>query len=450
MGESPLTRRELAARAASSFFGAPLLLPARPRGHPPPSERITVGVIGIGAMGAGHVGRCLGDPSVQVIAVCDVDRLRREQARGRVDAAYSQARPGASFKGCAAYNDYREMLARPDLDGVIIATPDHWHALQSVDAARAGKDVYCEKPISLTIAEGRRVVDVMRQCATVFQTGTQYRSMPPIRAACRFIREGGLGKVRHVFTQWSRVDGACVPSSAPAPAEPVPEGLDWDLWVGPAPWRPYSSRFHRNPSPGVVPWAFCEDFGAASVTWHHSHSADVIQWALGMERSGPVEILPPGNGAFPTLTCRWANGTLLHLVDDWQQVKQLYRAVPEDARLGGMFGGLFVGERGWVNANYNVVIDGGPSGILEEMELPARQASGANNHHANWLECIRTRGRTSTDEEIGHRSASLGHLTHVAFRLGRNLRWDPAREEFVGDPEANRLRARALREPWRM
>jgi hypothetical protein len=452
---SRYTRREFLGRAAvSGVMAAPLVIPASAYGArdvAAPGERITVGVIGLGAMGMGHLAYCLGDRSMQLLAVCDVDRVRREEGRRRAEAAYADARGSGTYRGCAAYNDYREMLARPDLDAVLIATPDHWHALQSVDAAKAGKDVYCEKPISLTIAEGRRLVEVVRACACVFQTGTQYRSMPPTRRVCEFVRRGGLGKVKQVFTLWSRVEDGYVPVSYPLPAEPVPDGLDWALWVGPAPWRPYNSRFHRNPIPGVVPWAFCEDFGAASVTWHHSHSADVVQYGLGVENSGPVEILPPGSGPFPTLTYRYAGGTLLHLVDDWGQVKNLYGAVPAGARLEGNFGGVFVGERGWVTSMYGGgPIEGEPKEIFAEMGLQNRQVSGANNHHANWLECIRTRGRASTGEEIGHRSASLGHLAHIAFKLQRRLKWDPVTEAFTGDAEANRLRSRAMREPWHM
>jgi hypothetical protein len=236
------------------------------------------------------------------------------------------------------------------------------------------------------------------------------------------------------------------------PSAPVPEGLDWNLWVGPAPWHDYNPVYHINPSPGVVPWSFDEDFGAASVTWHHSHSADVIQYALGFETSGPVEIIHPSSGTYPTLTCKYANGTLLHVVEDWGQVKNLYHAVPDTARLAGNFGGLFVGERGWVTSmSTGGQIEGGPASLFDEMKLSSREVTiGANNHHANWFECIRTRGRPSCYEEIGHRGASLGHLTIIAFKLGRSLKWDLAKEEFIGDEFANRLRSRTLREPWRM
>ncbi len=429
---------------------ASLVMPACVRAQVPPSERLGVAVIGLGAMGRGHLGWCLGSPELQVLAVCDVDRERREDGLQRSVATYTERYGGTPYTGVEAYNDYRDILVRDDVDAVVIATPDHWHTLQSIDAAKAGKDVYCEKPISITIAEGRRLTEVMRDYARVFQTGTQYRSISTIRRVVEFVRGGGLGAVKQAFTLWSKVEGGYIPVSYPLPAEPVPDGLDWDLWVGPAPWRPYNSRFHRNPIPGVVPWAFCEDFGVASITWHHSHSADVVQYGLGVEETGPVEIHHPVDGEFPTLTFRYATGALVHLIDDWGAVKRLYQAVPDGARLEGNFGGLFVGERGWVTSMYGSGrVEGEPAAIFDEMEMPRGEVGWGNDHHTNWLECIRTRGRPHTDGELGHRAASLGHLAHIAYRLGRSLSWDPARETF-GDAEADRLRARAMREPWRI
>lgn len=447
------SRRELIGRAAASAgaWAMPAVIPASALGRgglPAPGDRVSVGVIGLGAMGSGHLNFCLAEPSVRLVAVCDVDAVRRDEGRARAEAHAAAA--GVSGYRCAAYNDYREMLERKDLDAVIIATPDHWHALQSVDAARAGKDVYCEKPISMSIEQGRRIVDVVRRQACVFQTGTQYRSAPTIRRVCEFVRRGGLGKVQHAFTLWLRVEGNYTPVTRELPAESVPEGLDWNLWVGPAPWRPYNKAFHRNPIPGVVPWAFCDDFGLGAITWHHSHDADVVQYGLGTETTGPVEIIPPGEGGYPTLTFRYANGTLLHLVDDWGQAKAQYDVLPKNARIEGMFGGVFVGEKGWVTSMTGAgPIEGGPPEIFTEMGMPNRSIAGGNNHHANWLECIRTRGRTSTGEEIGHRGASLGHLAIIAYRLRKRLKWDPARERF-DDADANRMRARAMRAPWRM
>jgi hypothetical protein len=456
-----MPRRQFLARAAiaSGSVALPWLIPGSARGADgtvAPSERVAVGLIGRGAMGSGHLAHLAGNPAFQLLAVCDVDRSRREAGRTRVDQTYAAAQAQGTYRGCTAYNDYRELLARPDIDAVVIATPDHWHTLQSIDAAKAGKDIYCEKPITLTIQEGRQLVETVRRYGRVFQTGTQYRSIPTIRQVCEFVRGGGLGKVKAAFTLWAKthvetVGPSYIPLDPALPAEPVPEGLDWDLWVGPASYRPYSHFYHRNPSPGVVPWVFCDAFGAGAITGYHSHAADVIQYGLGVETSGPVEIIHPNSGQFPTMTCRYANGTLLHCVDHLGMVIDLYKAVPPGSRLNGMFGGIFVGERGWVTANSaGGPVEAGPDSLFAEMKLKTREVViGANNHHANWLECVRTRALPSSHEEIGHRSASLGHLTALAFKLGRSLKWDPVTEEFVGDAEANRLRSRALRQPWR-
>ena len=333
--------------------------------------------------------------------------------------------------------------------------------------------MYCEKPISLTIGQGRQLVQTMRRHARVFQTGTQYRSIPTIRTVCQFVRNGGLGRVHAAFVLWSNLAGwirsarfqpylagmdvkrlgeSYVPIDLPLPAEPVPEGLDWDFWVGPAAWHAYNGLYHINPAPGVVPWSFCEDFGAVSVTWHHSHSADVVQYGLGVEQSGPLEIIHPASGQYPTLTCRYANGTLLHVVDHWGVVKDVYHAVPQTAHLAGNFGGVFVGQRGWLTSmTTGGPVQGGPESLFAELKLFSRQVThGGNNHHANWFQCIRTRQSPSAHEEIGHRSASLGHLTIIAYKLGRSLKWDPVKEQFDGDDQANRLLNRPLREPWQI
>ncbi len=477
-GTSRITRRQLLRRTAaiSGMVATPWIVPSFARGasgNASPSERITVGLIGKGIMGSGHLRRLIGDREVQLLGVCDVDRVRREDGRKLAEETYAAQRSRGDYRGCIAYNDYRELLAREDLDAVVIVTPDHLHTQVAIDAIKANKDVYCEKPVSLTVREGRQLVETVGRYSRVFQTGTQYRSIPTIREVCDFVRRGGLGKVKHVFTQWTNLRGSLgaarfkpfrhmmdienagksyAPLSMPLPGEPVPDGLDWNLWVGPALWRPYNRAYHLNPMPGVVPWAFCKDFGAASVTWHHSHSADVIQYALGVENSGPVEFIHPSSGRFPTLTCRYANGTLLHLVDNWNMVKDVYKAVPTSARLAGNFGGLFVGEKGWITSmTTGGPVEGGPESIFEEMKLTTRQVNiGENNHHANFFDCVRTRRQPSCSEEIGHRSASLGHLTIIAHTLERSLKWDPAAEEFIGDDAANRLLSRARRAPWRI
>ncbi len=449
-----ISRRDFVRRSFAAAAAPLVLAPAvwGADGQRAPSNRITVGLIGRGCMGRGHLSRLVGDKDVQVLAVCDVDRSRCADGKELVDAHYGASQAG----GCLAFSDYRDLLARKDIDAVVIVTPDHWHTPISIDAARAGKDIYCEKPISMTIEQGRKLVDAVRANGRVFQTGTQYRSMKTLHEVIAFVRRGGLGKIQAVFTLWGWVGipGAAksrIPMNPSLPEEPVPEGLDWNLWVGPAPFHPYTHHYHRNPIPGVVPWAFCEDFGMGIPTYYHSHAADVIQYAIGAEESGPVEIIHPSSNRFPTLTCRYADGTLLHHVDHWGQVKELYQAVPKDARLEGNFGGLFVGERGWLTTMYGGGrIEGAPESLFDELKLATREVSGANNHHANWFECIRTRAKPSAHEEIGHRSASLGQLVGISYKTGRTLAWDPEKEVFAGDEEANALRSRPLREPWRI
>lgn len=469
------SRRRFLRHAALGVFAVPQLASAAALGRGgflAPSERITVGIIGRGLMGSGHVNRMAHDSQAQVLGVCDVDQQRREDGCRLVNEIYAQARQQGHYLGCVPYVDYRRMLQRADLDAVIIATPDHWHALQAMDAARAGKDVYCEKPVSLTLAEGRELVNAIRRYGRVFQTGTQYRSIPVIRRICQFVRQGGLGRIKSVFTiwqplaaffgerikpylhqaKWEELGRSHAPVAVDLPSEPIPHGLDWDLWVGPAPWHPYHPLYHKNPAPGVVPWSFHEDFGLASSTWFHSHAADVIQYALGVEESGPVEIHHPADGIYPTLTCRYSNGVLLHHVEHYGQVKDLYKAVPAGAQLSGLFGGIFVGERGWITSmTSGGPIDGGPEQVMVELGLHTRQSNpGANNHHANWLECIRSRRPPSAHEEIGHRAAALGQLVIIASKLGRSLKWDPVKEEFIGDEGANRLRHKTYRQPWHL
>jgi len=474
-----MTRRVFLGRglALAGLAMAPSFIPATARGadgNVAPSNRVTVGLIGKGAMGGGHLHRLAYDRAFQLLAVCDVDRTRREAGRTAVNEIYAVAQAAATYTGTDAYNDFREVLARDDLDAVLIATPDHWHTPISIAAAKAGKDIYCEKPLSVTLDEGRRLVRTVQRYSRVFQTGTQYRSIPAIRKVCQFIRDGRLGKIKSVFTNlqplanWlgaaryqpfasvlglPKCGKSYVPLDFALPAEPVPEGLDWDLWAGPAPWRPYNHLYHENPSPGVVPWSFDVAFGVTSSTWFLSHAADVIQWALGYERSGPVEIIHPDTREFPTLTCRYENGTLLHFIKDWRAVKDAYHAVPDNARLAGLFGGVFVGERGWLTTmSTGGRIEGEPESLFDEMGLKrtAEVNIGSNNHHANWLECMRSRQSPSADEQIGHRSTSLAHLLNIACWTGQSLKWDPVNETFINNETANRLLWRPLRAPWRI
>jgi len=261
------------------------------------------------------------------------------------------------------------------------------------------------------------------------------------------VQRGCIGKVQVVYVCFP---GTC--DDVNLPAEPVPDGLDWDLWLGPSPWRPFNNRFHHPyGKPGdVVPWHFCRDFGGGNLTSNAVHAFDVVQWGLGMDDSGPVEITPPETGTYPVLTYRYATGTLLQVA--WKLDAGVH-LVPEGWDVNTPiqnFGAVFVGEEGWIHVGREGFLQAYPAGILGEATEPTRARRTVANHHQNWLECVRSRQRTACDVEIGCRSTTVAHLGCIAHWTGRTLKWDPAKEEFVGDDEANRFRQRAVREPWTM
>jgi predicted dehydrogenase len=409
-----------------------------------PSERITLGFIGVGMMGRGHVRVCTGYPEAQILAVCDVDQWRRKNAKQTVEQAYAAAGTSGDYQGCAAYNDLRELLARDDIDAVVIATGDRWHALATVLSAKAGKDIYCEKPISLTIHEARTMVDLVRRYERVFQTGLQQRSTPEFIKACNLVQRGRIGQVKYVYVTFP---GTC--GNVSLPAQPVPKGLDWDLWLGPSPWRPFNARFHTyGQPPRVVPWHFCRDFGGYNLTSNAVHAFDVVQWGLGMDDSGPVEIIPPETGQVPSLTYKYANGVQLQVVDNRLEAGKHFVPAGWDVKTPiQRFGALFVGDEGWIHVGRAGYLTGYPETIFETPPGEADPFHPVTNHHQDWLTCIRSRQRPACDVEKGCRSTIVAHLGCIAHWTGRALTWDPATEEFLDD-EANRLRRRAMREPW--
>jgi len=442
-------RHFLKTAAAGGLTAAPIVLPSYVLGKDgavAPSERIALGSIGIGAMGRGHVHCFLGYPETQIVAVCDVDRWRREHAKTTVEAAYAAAADRATYRGCTAYNDLRELLARDDVDAVVIATGDNWHAAATVLAAKAGKDVYCEKPISKTIREARAMVRAVERYGRVFQAGLQQRSTPEFIKACDLVRRGAIGKLRVVYVGFPGTN-----DYVNLPPEPVPEGLDWDLWQGPAPWRPFNGRFHRygNP-PHVVPWHFCRDFGGGNLTSNAVHAFDVVQWGLGMDAAGPVEIIPPETGEVPSLTYKYPGDVMLQVTWRLDPAKHL---VPEGWDPGTQmqnFGALFVGEGGWIHVGRQGYLKSFPADVVAQAAESADPVRPVTNHQQNWLDSIRTRARPACDVETGCRSTTVSHLGCIAHWTGRSLKWDPAAEKFIGDDEANRLRSRAMREPWRV
>jgi len=442
---------ESAAVSRRHFLGRSAALAAAPwvvrasalgaEGTAPPSDRIALGFIGQGAMGSGHLRCCVAYPNVQILAICDVDRWRRERAKATVEDAYASR----TSRTCTAYNDLRELLARPDIDAVLIATGDRWHGLATVMAAQAGKDVYCEKPVSLTIAEGQAMVEAVRRYHRVFQAGLQQRSTPEFIRACQLVRSGAIGPVRIVYVNMA---GTC--GDVSLPAEPVPDGLDWDLWLGPAPWRPYNRRFHPYGQwHGVVPWHFCRDFGGGNLTSNTVHAFDIVQWGLGTDASGPVEITPPETGKVPLLTYRYASGVLCQVVNGRLPRQREFELKGWNEATGVQnFGAVFVGDGGWIHVGREGYLRSWPEEIVHRPLPSPDGAHPVNNHHQDWFNCIRTRRRTACDVATGVRSTAVSHLGCIAHWLARPLRWDPARQQFLNEPEANRWRSRPMREPW--
>lgn len=448
MSPSQRASRRQFLRMAAAAAAAPVAVSSLWAQESPaaPSERIALGLIGIGAMGQGHLRCFLGFDDVQVLGVCDVDPWRRHNARQLANEVYAARRADGTFRGCREHVDLRELIGRDDIDAVVIATGDRWHAAASVLAARAGKDIYCEKPVSLTIREARAIAQAVERHQRVFQTGLQQRSAPEFHRACDLVRSGAIGKVKAVYVPFP---GTSEPVNLPP--EPVPEGLDWDLWLGPCPWRPYNRRFHpAGPPPHVVPWHFCRDFGGGNLTSNAVHALDVVQWGLGMDLGGPVEIVPPGSGGAPNLTYLYSGGTVAHVVN-WQLNPSVHDVPPgwDPKKRLGLFGALFVGEHGWVHVGRQGLLETHPADLLAAT-VPSESRRALGNHQRDWLDAIRTRRATLCGAETGGRSTIVAHLGCIAHWTGRTLRWDPASETFPDDDEAQRLTWRAMRAPWQV
>jgi len=415
----PISRRRFTQFLGSAALAGPTILPRVVRGDAPttaPSERITVGFIGMGKMANDyHLKTLLTFPDVQAVAVCDVDTNRRLHAQKRVDEAYSGR---SNYRGCAAYNDFRDLLARRDIDAVVISTPDHWHAIPLIEACKAGKDVYCEKPLTHSLAKFRRIV----------QTGSQQRSsvFGPFRFACEVVRSGRLGKIHRVTVG---VGETCKPCDLPA-EEPEP-GLDWDLWLGCAPERPYHSilspRGVHNHFPG---WRSYREYGGGGLSDMGAHHFDIAQWGLDMDHTGPVKIIPPEKP------------------DALFGAKFIYANGVEVEHVRNPGGCVFYGERGTLHIDRDKLTSTPESIIAEPLGPDDVHLFESPGHHRNWIDCIRSRQQPLCHVEVGARSAALCHLGHLAYWHRRELRWDPDRWEFVNDTEANTWLDRPRRDAW--
>ncbi len=424
-----LSRRQFLAAAASAV-AVPTIIPARALGRDgavAPSNRIAVGAIGMGGRGTGHVAEISAFKEVQVVAVCDVFRSRAAQVAQSVDA-----RSGTT--GCLGVQDFREILARTDIDAVTIASPENWHAIMAVEAMKAGKDVYCEKALSLTVAEGRAVCEAVRRHGRVLQAGTQQRSDGRFRFACELARNGYLGKL-HTVT-------VAAPSGRRVlrlPAAPVPADLNYDLWLGPAPLKPYRDGLCS------YNWYFLSDYCAGWIQSWGVHHLDIALWgapALGattLEVAGTAEFLPEGDA---DVSFGW----------------QVNMTTPDGLRLryhedGSSpvgHGVRFEGDKGWVH-----VVRGGikadPAGLLDVVIKPGDEHLYRSDHHMeNFVRCIRTRRDPVAPVEACHAATTLSLVADIATRAARKLTWDWRKERFTGDEAASRMLSRTLRNPWKI
>jgi len=407
---------------ASAAIAAPMVVPASVLGRggaAAPSNKITLGMIGHGKMMKNHMNRMLSDDSVQIVAVCDVDRTKRENAKAWVEKAYGK-------KGCDAYNEHEYITDRSDIDACFVITPDHWHVPISLDAVRSGKDVYVEKPMSLTIREGRILADAVRRYGRVLQVGSQQRSDKAFRKAAEIVRNGWIGKVTEIRVRLGRF-----PVPKPLPEEPIPDGFDYDRWLGSTPWYPYN--YERVKGDYAGGWRCFWEYGARKNGDWGAHHYDIVQWALGKQYSGPEFFFPIGYKGTKYQGFKYKDGPVV------------FRDHPNTN--GHMI--HFIGEKGTVSVSRNNKLVTNPPHLAEKPLSPSDvHLTVSNSHHQNFLKCIRTRGRTIADVEIGHRSATVCHLSAISERLNRPIHWDPEKEEIIGDPEASKWLDRPRRAPY--
>ncbi len=428
-----LTRRQFL-RGAAVALAAPYVVPASALGagdRPAPSNRITMGCIGLGGEGLGKNTRAfLGQSDAQVLAVCDVDGKHLASGKQVVESHYAGATKSGEYKGCQATKDFRDILARPDIDAVMISTPDHWHVPMSLMAIRAGKDVQCEKP-TLTVRDGRALADTVRRYGAVFQMSTEDRAMACHHRMAELVRNGRIGKLQRIHVTLPAGPGT---PGDPTP-QPVPEDFDYDMWLGPAPWAPYcEGRIHWN-------FRWITDYSGGQLTDWGAHLIDTAQWANGTDRTGPVEVEGTGK--------RHRDG----LYDTFYeyQIRYKYASGVEMFVKSGGVALRFEGTEGWVGNNgWLGPLEAEPRSILGSQIGPneVRLFTWPAGEHSNFLDCVKTRREPYFPAEIGHRCCTVMHIGNIAMWTGRRLRWDPDKEQFVGDAEADRHLSRPMRSPW--
>jgi len=412
---------------AAGAMAFPYVVPSSALGNAgsvAPSNRVVMGSIGVGSMGTGDMQGFLNKKEVQYIAVCDVDKGHRDNAKAIVDKKNGNS-------DCATYLDFRELIGRGDLDAVALALPDHWHSIPAIAAARAGLDIHAQKPFARTIREGRAMCEAVKRYGIVWQTGSQQRSEENFHHACELVRNGRIGKIEKVEVGLPTGGGSDVKE-----VQPVPPGVDWNWWLGPAPWVPYRGIMHWD-------WRWMMDYSGGQLTDWAGHHIDIAHWGMDTERTGPVEI--EGKGEYPKdgiydvpitykFTCKYANGMIMTVADDKQ--------IPHGTKWYGDKGSVYV-RRGHIESD--------PASVLNEVIGPDEvQLYKSRDHKQNFLDCVKSRKETIAPAEVGHRSISVGLLGEIAMLTEAKLKWDPDKELFDDNDAANRLLSRSMRAPWRL
>jgi len=452
-----ISRRQFVKRVGGGViagFGIPYIVSSSALGLDgavAPSERIVFGCIGVGGQGVVNMNAFMHMDDVQIAAVCDVDKeysvrggdrpYGREPAKRQVEHYYANLSATGEYKGCAAYNDFRELLARGDIDAVTVCTPDHWHGVISAAAARAGKDIYCEKPLVNTISEGRAVCEEVLRTGRVLQTGSHERSNNSVRFACELVRNGRIGKVHTITVNMPNSDThhlRIMSTNQPEATMPVPEGLDYDMWLGPTPKVEYSERrchFY---------WRFILEYGGGEMTDRGAHIIDLAQFINNTDDTGPVELwgkgaIAPGGGMFDAFMQydfegRYANGVRLVGVSKG----------PRGLKIEGSDGWIFINIHGGR-------LEASSESLLREEIRPGEIHTGRTiSHHHNFIDAVKARRLPFASAEIGHRTATICHLFNIAMLTGRKLVWDPVREQITNDAEANRLVSKPMRGAWKI
>jgi hypothetical protein len=451
-----ISRRSLI-KAAACAVAVPTIVPRSVFGAHAPSNRINIGFIGLGNQSKVDLPAFLKNDDVQVLAVCDVNKgsdgykdakdfLGREPGKQKVEAYYTDKKSVGKYKGCDAYSDFREVLARDDIDAVVIVVPDHWHALMTIAAAKSGKDIYCEKPLSLTVEQGQAMVKAVRKYNRILQTGSQHRSNDSTRRGCELVRNGRIGTLQRIVAFVAANNFA-----GPGPGwqrMPVPSGFDYATWLGPAPDAPY----HKDRC--LYKFRFIADYSGGQTTNFGAHSLDLAQFGHGSELTGPVEFEDTGS-VWPTPGSLFTTAT-----------KAEFRAKYADGvelivETHAPFGTRFEGSEGWLQVGYGNFTSSnkslktsviGPNEIHLPQSVPGKPttdyASVGAHHVRNFLDAVKSRQDPIEPVEVGHRTATLCHLGNIAMKLKRKIKWDPELEKIVGDEEASAMLSKPMRATW--